>query len=133
MHGREQRPGSVQDRGRILRMESVHVLARVHGRDDRIFVMSGWQGNLHEDGVHGLVRVPLSDQADEVRVIRRGRETARVRDDAGFRARFLFQVHVDVRGRVVAHENGCREGFPVDALHGGDSKRKRAFCPKLGN
>ena len=87
-------------------MQAVDVLLRVDRPDDSRLVHVLGQRQLDEDPVHGVVRIQLREQLQDLALRRRLRQPVVARRDARLLRRLVLPADVDVRRGVLADEDG---------------------------
>ena len=108
--GQEPRP-ALHDPAHVLGMEGVDVLQRIDGLEHPRLVDLLRQRQLHQDAVDRRVAVQPVDQGRAARrsvVSAGGRWSWLV--DAGLLAGLLLVAHVDLAGRILAHQHGRQTG-----------------------
>ncbi len=90
-------------------MKTIHVLDRVDGVDDRLFLDVGRQWQLHQDAVHGRVGVEFGNQVQDVGLAGGGRQAMFQGADTGFLGAQQLVAYVDMTGRIVTDQQ-YREG-----------------------
>ena len=116
----------------VVRMETVHVLARRDRLDDRALVDVVRQWHLHQDPVDRDIEIQSLDQAQQFGLCRRMGQVVAYRDEPAFLAGSPLVPHVDVRGWIVADEDH-RKARPPLALRGEAVAPLADFAPKLGS
>ena len=116
--GDERRPAEIEP-ARVRRVDAVDVLGRVDRLDHRRLVDVARERKLHEQAVDRVVGVQLGDEGEDVLLARAGGDPVVARLDPGRLGRLLLQVDVDVRGGVVADE----DGRDADVVELGDRRR----------
>ena len=89
----------------VERMEAIDVLGRIDRLDDVAFVDVIGQRHLHQDAVDRVVGVHLLDQRQQLGLRGGVGQVVADRDDAAFLAGEALVAHVDLRGRIVAHQD----------------------------
>ncbi len=107
-------------------MQAVHVLARIDAARGPLGVQAAGQGQLDQDAVHLRILVELRDQGLQVMLGGPGRDPVLQGADPGPGAGLDLAAHVDVAGRVVAHQHH-RQAGRAQALGGAVRHHRRGF------
>ena len=97
----------------VVRREAVHVLGRAHVLEDLAFREASRQRELDQEAVHRVVGVERLDGGDHLRRARVVRERLDPAREAGTERVPLLAAHVDVRSRVLAHQQHRQARRPM--------------------
>ena len=145
--GHQERLAEIEE-PRVLHVEPVDVLRRIHGAQHRRLVHVLGQRQLHEDPVHCVVGVEVGDELEDLGLGRVGWEAMVARVDPGLVRGLVLRADVDVRRGIVTDQDRRQadglperadvlgdlrphlegELFPVDA-HGRHRSRRLATRP----
>ena len=112
-------------------VEAVDIFGRVDGFDHFVRIDVGWQWQLHQDAVDQGVAVQSFYPLQQVGFTQVGGQLLEHRVQTSLLAGLHFVAHIDLAGRVVAHQQHGQAGFHATRLQG-HAVAGDLFAPVLG-
>ena len=105
-------------------MKAIDILVDGDAFDDPAHIDVRRQRQLHQDAVHRRIGIQARDQFEHLRFGRIGRQGMVEGLHAAFLASLDLVAHIDLRGRIHAHQNDREPGLQTARAQGRDAFAK---------